>query len=316
MIAGGRSAAIGLVALALAGCGDTASEPGEGSRLVVYVSLPLSGPAAADGRDAADGARLALADAGGEVAGYAVEAEALDASEGARGWTPARAAANARTAIRDSTAIAYVGDFESGATRASLPITNGARMLQVSPASGATDLVAPVPGSDDVPDVQHTEERTFGRVIPSDEAQKSATTAWSRELGIGNEWSYAEAADAYGELVHRSGSHLTSAALDPSLLPPAGQDFVERFESEYGRPPGPFAAYGYEAMAVVLDSIERATDAADRQAVVDAFFETSSRGSILGSYSISETGETTLGRISGYEVRDGRAVPAAELELP
>ena len=37
--------------------------------LRVYVSLPLRGPTGADGRDAADGARLALADAGGEAGG-------------------------------------------------------------------------------------------------------------------------------------------------------------------------------------------------------------------------------------------------------
>ena len=314
MIRGPLAVAAAIAALVPAACGGADSGPADGATLRVYVSLPLSGPAADDGRDAADGAALALAEQGREVAGYAIEAEILNASDGPQGWTPAQAGANARKTVRDSTAVAYLGDFESGATRASLPITNAARILQVSPASGAGDLVAPLPGGDDVPDVQHTGQRTFGRVIPSDAALKSATTAWSRELGIADRWSPSD--DAYGELRHETGDYTTLSALDPSLLPPAGQEFVSAFDEEYGRPPGPWAAYGYEAMAVILDALERATDPADRQTVTEAFFDTSSRDSILGPYSITETGETTLGRVSGYDARGGREISASELVVP
>ena len=231
--------------------------------------------------------------AGPRSRGYAIEAEILNASEGEQGWTPAQAGANARKAVRDSTAVAYLGDFESGATRASLPITNAARILEVSPASGAGDLVAPLPGGDDVPEVQHTGQRTFGRVIPSDAAQKSATTAWSRELGIGDRWTPSD--HSYGVLVHEMGDYTTLPALDPSLLPAAGQEFVSAFDEAYERPPGPWAAYGYEAMAVILGALERATDPADRQAVTEAFFDTSARDSVLGPYSITETGRRRWG---------------------
>ena len=44
--------------------------------------------------------------------------------------------------------------------------------------------------------------------------------------------------------------YATSAALDPTQLPPAGRDFARRFRAEYGRAPGRYAAYGYEAMAL------------------------------------------------------------------
>jgi hypothetical protein len=69
-------------------------------------------------------------------------------------------------------------------------------------------------------------------------------------------------------------------------------------------------------MAVVLDALERATDPADREAVVEAFFETSSRDSILGPYSITETGETTLGRITGYSGLGYPEMTATELTVP
>jgi branched-chain amino acid transport system substrate-binding protein len=352
-----------VAALIVAGCGG-GEEPGDAT-LRVYVSLPLRGASGADGRDAADGARLALADAGGEAGGLAVEAVVLDdtgeTAGGAR-WSPVRAAGNARTAIQDSSAIAYLGDFESGATRASLPVTNEASLLQVSPASGAVDLVAPFPGSDDVPDAQPSGERTFGRVIPSDDAQAEAAAGWARglgwdrvavvddgsrfgetlagafadearELGIatgpgGGTRVYlagaasgrsrqALASDAFLPPYRRrapAGLMPTSAALDPAQLPPAGRDFAQRFEEEYGRAPGRYAAYGYEAMAVTLDSIERASDPADRDAVVDAFFETTERESILGTYSVDELGETTLAEMSGYRIGGGgRARAVAEL---
>jgi branched-chain amino acid transport system substrate-binding protein len=283
----------------------------------------------------------------------------LDDTE-AGAWSPARAAANARRATQDSTSIAYLGDFESGATRASLPVTNNAQLLQVSPASSAGDLVAPFAGSDEVPEVQASGERTFGRVIPSDAAQAAAAAAWVDRLEVGEVATASDgsefgdslvasfrdslgraAIDRRAETVYYGGlpggepaaaSRLivsdaelapgvaeplgtlaTSAALDPSQLPATGREFSAAFEDEYDRPPGRYAAYGYEAMAVVLDAIDRASEPTDREAVLDAFFATDDRDSVLGSYSITETGETTLDRMTGYAFRADGVRPVAEL---
>jgi branched-chain amino acid transport system substrate-binding protein len=103
-----------------------------------------------------------------------------------------------------------------------------------------------------------------------------------------------------------------SAALDPSQLPAAGQKFVRDFRARYGHQPSRYAAYGYEAMAVVLDAIDRAAgDSISRQGVIDAFFNTLDRQSILGTYSIDAVGNTTLDRMTGYRVRGGRLEPIA-----
>jgi branched-chain amino acid transport system substrate-binding protein len=309
----------------------------------------------------ADAARLALADAGGEAAGVEIEAVYLDdtARDPAAGqvdWSPVKAAANARAAIQDSTAIAYLGDLESGATRASLPVTNEALLLHVSPASSAVDLVAPELGSDEVPDVQASGERNFGRVIPADDVQGAAAAEWAEVLGAervslrsdhtrfaralvdGFELAAPGAAvsasagttylagrprphggreigsDAYlSPPGQKLPEYVTSAALDVSQLPPAGENFVRRFADEYGRKPGRYAAYGYEAMAVILDSIERADDPGDRTAVVNAFFDTTERESVLGTYSIDEVGDTTLGRMTGYRSAPGALQAVAAL---
>jgi branched-chain amino acid transport system substrate-binding protein len=384
----GAAGAAGVLAAlaAITGCASPGSGIQAGEHVTVYVSVPLRGEAA-NGRDVAQGARLALGDAGGRVGGLEVRAVYLDDTGGRGGrarWSGAAAAANAREATEDSTAIAYVGEFDSGATRFSLPVTNEARLLQVSPASAAIDLVQPyLDAGDQVPeDVQPTGERTFGRVIPSDEAQAEAGAAWARHLGAGavaierGRSSYdrvvASAFDAEaralglrvgrdpaslsgGELVYlalepselsrgttaagsgtpsmgtdalldslelqqeSAGSEvlLTSAAQAPSQLAARGRRFVGAFRDRYRRPPGRYAAYGYEAMAVVLDSIRRAGDSGDdRDAVIDAFFDTRERDSVLGPYSIDDVGDTTLNRLTGYRVVRGRARAAAELRVP
>ena len=345
-----------LAAATLAGCGsgDFDDQVPGGATLTVYVSAPMRGESGDDGEDVVNGAKLALADADGEAGGVDVEAIYMDDTSGegddAR-WDPVVVADNARRAAQDSTAIAYVGELESGATRTSEPITNEARMLQVSPASTAVDLTRDPQAADDVPEsLQPTGERTFGRVIPDDEKQAGAGAVWADQLGFksaeverdGSEYGdvvgdeFTEEAEALGisigptpELRYLASEgdefsitrlpamatdaefgpgtgldfYVTSSAQAPEQLPvPAGQDFVKAYQEAYGEPPGRYAAYGYEAMAVVLDSIERARDPRDRSAVIDAFFATDDRDSVLGIYSIAATGDTTLDAISGYLV--------------
>jgi branched-chain amino acid transport system substrate-binding protein len=392
-----RALAMACALLAVAtggGCAtDDSGGAGEGDTLTVYVSVPLHGPSGAFGHAIRDGARLALEDAGGKAADVEIDAVFLDDTEGGR-WDPGVVGENARAASSDSTAIAYIGEFESGATRTSLPITNEARMLQVSPASTAVDLVSPFPGSDEVPDqVQPSGERSFGRVIPDDDAQAAAGAEWARRLGVrralvvsdGSEFGdavaeeFAEEAEDLGVSVDRAGSEAAALRgakanpdlvyyggigaagmpfleravrssdamimgtdallLDPSFLrrarpfeprlrlttsaqapaqlpPPEGPELVRGYRHQFGHGPDAYAAYGYEAMAVVLDSIERAGDTVDRTSVIDAFLDTTDRRSVLGTYSIDEVGDTTLDRLAGYRVRDARPVFDSALRAP
>jgi branched-chain amino acid transport system substrate-binding protein len=343
-----------LAAAALAGCGPGSSGEPE---LTVYLSAPLSGPAASDGEDVAAAARQALSESGGEAGGHPVTLEVLD-DAGPAGATDARAGANARTATEDSTAIAYIGELDSGTTRTSLPITNEAGLLHVSPAASAVDLTRVAPGSDEIPDAtQPSGTRTFGRVIPADTAQGAAAAALMADRGfervraIGPGGAYGEAlrdgfesvtpapalaavgsgdafyviaagpvdirvtgpvfaADAqiFGpppSTVLPPGGVLVSGTMAPSQLPGGEPDGL-------GSDRGRFAAYGYEAMAVVLDSIDRADDPLDRGSVVDAFFATTDRESVLGTYSIDEVGDTTLDRVGAYEATGGRPRPLPE----
>lgn len=98
---------------------------------------------------------------------------------------------------------------------------------------------------------------------------------------------------------------VTVATLNPESYPPEGQEFFKQFESEYGESnPDPYAIYGYEAMRLVLDGIQRAgsTDKAD---ILKALFDTKDRESVLGTYSIDENGDTTLTDYGVYTIEDG-----------
>ena len=68
----------------------------------------------------------------------------------------------------------------------------------------------------------------------------------------------------------------------------------------------PFALYGYEAMALVLDAI--AAEGGDRAAVTRAARGTKDRDSILGRYSIDAEGHTTTTAYGRLAVVDGALV--------
>ncbi len=173
----------------LAGCGgvntSTASQS-IGDQLTIYSSLPLQGPSAAISRQIVGGEKLALADAGGHVGRFTISYALRDDSSATTGeWDPDVTAANAKAAAQDPTTIAYLGDFNSGATAISLPLTNAAGILQVSPASPYVGLTSSTDAGQGEPERFYLAgKRTFGRIAPGDPVQAAAQVALMRHLGI------------------------------------------------------------------------------------------------------------------------------------
>jgi branched-chain amino acid transport system substrate-binding protein len=109
-------------------------------------------------------------------------------------------------------------------------------------------------------------------------------------------------------------TYITSIAQHPSQLPPKGRRFVRDYTREFGERPDPLAAYGYAGMSLVLDTLRRAGDrAAKRETVVEELLDTTDFDSVIGRFSIDDNGDTSLERIAGYRVRDGRLVFAVPL---
>jgi branched-chain amino acid transport system substrate-binding protein len=98
------------------------------------------------------------------------------------------------------------------------------------------------------------------------------------------------------------------ATLDPDQYGAEGKEFFDSFEKKYNNPnPNPYAIYGYEAMRLALDAIQR-SGTGNKEDIVKALFDTKDRDSVLGKYSIDENGDTTLTDYGVYKVKGGELV--------
>ena len=102
---------------------------------------------------------------------------------------------------------------------------------------------------------------------------------------------------------------VTVATLAPDE-PADGQKFFDDFQAKYGEAnPDPYAIYGYEAMKLVLDTCQQLqAECTDKQAMIDALFNTKGRQSVLGTYDIDENGDTTLTDYGVYTIKDGELI--------
>jgi branched-chain amino acid transport system substrate-binding protein len=171
------------------GCGGSSpvsTNDAVGETLAVYSSLPLQGPWAAVSEQIVGGEKLALAQAGGRAGRFRVAYVSLDDSNPASGqWSPGVAATDAKTAAQDTSTIAYLGDYDSGATAISLPLINGAGILQISPGSPYVGLTQALDAGQDEPGRFYpTGRRTFVRLPPGDPVQALAQVQLMRDLGI------------------------------------------------------------------------------------------------------------------------------------
>ena len=97
----------------------------------------------------------------------------------------------------------------------------------------------------------------------------------------------------------------TSPTLPASELPPEGQEFFKDYAEKYGdKTPDPYSIYGYEAMQLALDAIER-SGTGEKADVLKALFDTKDRESVLGTYSIDDNGDTTLTEMAIETVENG-----------
>jgi branched-chain amino acid transport system substrate-binding protein len=98
---------------------------------------------------------------------------------------------------------------------------------------------------------------------------------------------------------------VTVATLSPDEYPPEGQEFFKQYTEKYGeKNPDPYAIYGYEAMRLALDAIQR-SGTGKKEDIVKALFDTKDRQSVLGTYSIDKNGDTTLTDYGVYTISGG-----------
>jgi branched-chain amino acid transport system substrate-binding protein len=397
--------AVGVVATACgdgdSGTGGRADEGGAGRTVTVYSSLPLQGASRPIGEALVNGMRLAFTQADFRSGDVTVDYVSLDDSTAQAGvWTPEAESANARRAVQDDSAVAYLGTFNSGAAAIAIPLLNEGGLAMLSPGNTAVGLTSAEPGANTnagEPDIYYpTGVRNYARIVPRDTIQGAALATVmdddgctrvailhdqevygsgladniaiaAGDLGLpivssegidpraANHRSVASALAADGidcfvfsgitangavqlfkdvaaalpdaKLYGPDGVaestfydpaegglpadvsariKVTVATLSPDEYSEEGRRFFADYEEAYGEAnPNPYAIYGYEAASLILDVLERAENATDRNAVRQALFETTDRESVLGTYSVDENGDTTLTTYGVYRIEDG-----------
>jgi branched-chain amino acid transport system substrate-binding protein len=182
--------AIAALSLGAAACGGDDEGGGGGGgpkELTIYSSLPLQGTSRGQSEAVINGERLALEEIKSRIGNIRLNYVSLDDSTAQNPGTAdeGQTAQNARRAVRDDSAILYLGEFNSGGTKVSLPILNQAGIPQISPANTYTGLTTDEPGTEPgEPDKYYpTGQRTYVRVVPRDRVQAAALVAVMQEDG-------------------------------------------------------------------------------------------------------------------------------------
>jgi branched-chain amino acid transport system substrate-binding protein len=165
--------------------GSSTSASSGGSSVTIYSSLPLQGDSRPQSVSVNNGEQMALDSAGGKAGNYTVNFKKLDDATASAGkWDPGATSGDARKAAQDKSTIAYLGEFNSGATAISLPILNEAGILQVSPSNTAVGLTRSEGADKGEPDKYYPSgKRTYGRVVPADHIQAAAQVTYQKDNG-------------------------------------------------------------------------------------------------------------------------------------
>ncbi|HEX4609937.1 MAG TPA: branched-chain amino acid ABC transporter substrate-binding protein, partial [Urbifossiella sp.] len=176
------AAATGMAAgsvLGVGGCGSK-GEP----VLKIVSSFPRTGSAQGQTDTIVNGIKMAIDDAGGTVAGLKIEYQDMDDATAAAGkWEATAEAANARKAVADEDVMVFIGPYNSGAAKVSMPILNEGGVLQISPAATWPGLTKKQAGdTSGEPDVYRPAKKiTFCRVCPTDDVQGPLSADFAKD---------------------------------------------------------------------------------------------------------------------------------------
>jgi branched-chain amino acid transport system substrate-binding protein len=96
-----------------------------------------------------------------------------------------------------------------------------------------------------------------------------------------------------------NGAYISVAGAPPSALKGEGAKFVKSFGKQIGTTPNPYAAYGAQAMLVILDAVARSDGS--RESVTKSILGIRISNGILGNFSINNNGDTDLLQITVYK---------------
>lgn len=151
----------------------------------IYSSVPLD-----EYVSVVHGVEMALEEAGSRAGQYRIEYIPLsDAKEPGGKWDAGVELANARRAAEDPLAVAYIGTYNSGAAKISIPVLNRVGMAMISPGNTYPGLTKPETGAANEPWVYYPlgpASRNYFRVVPADDIQGAAGADYVQHVGVKN----------------------------------------------------------------------------------------------------------------------------------
>jgi branched-chain amino acid transport system substrate-binding protein len=177
-------------AFVLAACGSTLIGGGDRGTIEIWSSLPRQGGAKAATDTVVNAINLAIEERGGKAGGYTIVYKDVDDSTAAAAgkWDEATEIKNANDAVANDKLVAYIGPFNSGAAKLSIPILCAKGIVMVSPANTYPGLTKAGKGEADEPDKYYPNgcTRNYTRVVPADDLQGRAGAVWAAQLGLKN----------------------------------------------------------------------------------------------------------------------------------
>ncbi len=153
----------------------------------IYSSLPLEGASLPQSTSILDELKAVLD--GQKIGNFTIKYTSLDDASAAKGgdWDGAVEQSNANKAANDPDAMVYIGTYNSGAAKLSIPILAKACMVMFSPANSYPGLTKAVSGvtTPGEPDLYYPlKYRNYARDINTDDAQGGASSEWAFSLGF------------------------------------------------------------------------------------------------------------------------------------
>ena len=160
---------------------------GDAGTIKIVSSLPRTGSSKGQTDTIVNAIKQRFDEANSQACGgkFKIVYEDMDDATAAAGkWDAAQEASNANKAVGDPDVMIYIGTFNSGAAKISIPVLNAANLVMISPANTYPGLTKPGKGEANEPDVYYpSKTRNYTRVVPADDLQGAAGANWSKELG-------------------------------------------------------------------------------------------------------------------------------------
>jgi len=158
-----------------------------GNEIHVYSSLPLGGTNTPQTTAMVEQIKATLD--GQKVGDYTIKYTSLDDSSAAKNgdWDGTVETSNANKAANDPAAMVYIGTYNSGAAKLSIPILNAACLVMLSPANSYPGLTHAVQGvtAQGEPDTYYPGGyRNYARNINTDDHQGGASSEWALSKGF------------------------------------------------------------------------------------------------------------------------------------